>query len=58
MLAPLTVRGWETYVSDDKRTRVEVYSDLATGLIERIVICERTHFGDSWGPTIEVHKVA
>lgn len=58
MEAPLTVRGWTTYLSDDKRTRVEVYTDLATGLIERIAICERLHFGDSWGPTIEVHKVA
>lgn len=58
MLAPLTVRGWTTYVSDDKRTRVEVFTDLATGLIERLVICERAHFGDSWGPVTEVHRVA
>lgn len=58
MIAPLTVRGWSTYVSDDKRTRVEVFTDSATGLIERIVICERRHFGDSWGPVTEVHRVA
>ena len=54
----MRVRGWTTYLSDDKRTRLEVYTDLDTGLIERITICDRAHFGDSWGPALEVHRVA
>lgn len=58
MVTPLTTRGWTTHVSDDKRTRIEVFYDLETGLIESITMCQRAHYGDSWGPATEVRKVA
>lgn len=58
MDTPLTIRGWTTFRSDDDRTRVEVYWDLETGLIESITVCQRAHCGDSWGPSTEVRKVA
>lgn len=46
--------GWMPLWSDDKRTLVQVFTDLETGLIQRVTVTTRQYGDGWWGPTIEV----
>lgn len=48
--------GWMPLQSQDKRILVQVFTDLDTGLIQRVVVTHRQSAGGWWGPTTEVRE--
>lgn len=48
--------GWMPLLSKDKRILVQVFTDLETGLIQRVIVTHRQTDGGWWGPTTEVRE--
>jgi len=48
--------GWMPLWSEDRKTLVQVFTDLDTGLIQLVSVTSRQRGGDWWGPTIEVRE--
>ena len=49
--------GYIVLRSKDKKTMVQVFTDLSTGLIEYTQVCTRAESWHLWGPPTEVEKV-
>jgi len=49
--------GYTVLQSKDKKTMVQIFTDLSTGLIEYTQVCQRAHSWALWGPPTEVEKV-
>ena len=49
--------GYIALRSKDKKTMVQVFTDLSTGLIVYTQVCQRAQNWHSWGPPIEVERV-
>ena len=49
--------GYVALRSKDKKTMVQVFTDLSTGLIVYTQVCQRAESWHSWGPPIEVERV-
>ena len=49
--------GYVALRSKDKKTMVQVFTDLSTGLIVYTQVCQRAQNWHSWGPPIEVERV-
>jgi hypothetical protein len=49
--------GYIALRSKDKKTMVQVFTDLSTGLIVYTQVCTRAQSWDSWGPPTEVERV-
>ena len=49
--------GYTALRSKDKKTMVQVFTDLSTGLIEYTQVCTRAESWHSWGPPTEVERV-
>lgn len=50
--------GYVALRSKDKKTLVQVFIDLQTGLIEDAQVCTRAQSWHLWGPLTEVERVA
>jgi hypothetical protein len=48
--------GYTALRSKDKKTMVQVFTDLSTGLIVYTQVCQRAQNWHSWGPPIEVQR--
>lgn len=48
--------GWMPLLSEDKRILVQVFTDLDTGLIQRVIVTTRASREGWWGPTTEVRE--
>jgi hypothetical protein len=48
--------GYVALRSKDKKTMVQVFTDLSTGLIVYTQVCTRAQSWHSWGPPIEVQR--
>jgi hypothetical protein len=49
--------GYIALRSKDKKTMVQVFTDLSTGLIVYTQVCTRAQSWHSWGPPTEVERV-
>ena len=49
--------GYVALRSKDKKTMVQVFTDLSTGLIVYTQVCTRAQSWHSWGPPTEVERV-
>jgi hypothetical protein len=49
--------GYVALRSKDKKTMVQVFTDLSTGLIVYTQVCQRAESWHSWGPPTEVERV-
>ena len=49
--------GYVALRSKDKKTMVQVFTDLSTGLIVYTQVCQRAQNWHSWGPPTEVERV-
>jgi len=49
--------GYVALRSKDKKTMVQVFTDLTTGLIVYTQVCQRAESWHSWGPPTEVERV-
>jgi hypothetical protein len=49
--------GYAALRSKDKKTMVQVFTDITTGLIVYIQVCQRAESWHSWGPPTEVERV-
>ena len=49
--------GYIVLRSKDKKTMVQVFTDLSTGLIEYTQVCTRAESWHLWGPPTEVERV-
>ena len=49
--------GYIALRSKDKKTMVQVFTDLSTGLIEYTQVCTRAESWHLWGPPTEVERV-
>ena len=49
--------GYIALRSKDKKTMVQVFTDLSTGLIEYTQVCTRAESWHLWGPPAEVERV-
>ena len=49
--------GYIALRSKDKKTMVQVFTDLTTGLIVYTQVCQRAESWHSWGPPKEVERV-
>jgi hypothetical protein len=49
--------GYVALRSKDKKTMVQVFTDLSTGLIVYTQVCQRAQNWHSWGPPTEVQRV-
>jgi hypothetical protein len=49
--------GYMALRSKDKKTMVQVFTDLSTGLIVYTQVCQRAQSWHSWGPPTEVERV-
>lgn len=43
-------------MSEDKRILVQMFTDLDTGLIQRVIVTTRATADGWWGPTTEVKE--
>lgn len=48
--------GYIALRSKDKKTMVQVFTDLSTGLIEYTQVCTRAEAWHLWGPPTEVQR--
>jgi hypothetical protein len=48
--------GYVALRSKDKKTMVQVFTDLSTGLIVYTQVCQRAASWHSWGPPTEVSR--
>jgi hypothetical protein len=51
-----SIWGYTALRSKDKKTMVQVFTDLSTGLIVYTQVCQRAQNWHSWGPPIEVQR--
>jgi hypothetical protein len=49
--------GYMALKSKDKKTMVQIFTDLSTGLIEYTQVCTRAESWHLWGPPTEVERV-
>jgi hypothetical protein len=49
--------GYTVLKSKDKKTMVQIFTDLSTGLIEYTQVCTRAESWHLWGPPTEVERV-
>ena len=49
--------GYVPLRSKDKKTMVQVFIDLSTGLIVYTQVCHRAESWHSWGPPTEVQRI-
>jgi hypothetical protein len=49
--------GYMALKSKDKKTMVQIFTDLSTGLIEYTQVCTRAEPWHLWGPPTEVERV-
>ena len=49
--------GYVALRSKDKKTMVQVFTDITTGLIVYTQVCQRAESWHSWGPPTEVERV-